>query len=110
MRVTLQLGLDVRVRYMQNDPAMEGHRIFVVNSSIWVLELVVLFTFNIALQGLYNMHKVLHNPFGPRHIDIAHEAKAGEVRRLAEGMMLVETRTPPKMTCVKMPMNAQKVV
>ena len=95
---------------MEDDPINEGHRIFIPNSSIWFLELFVLFTFNIALQGLYNIHQVLHNPFGPRHIDIPHEIISGGIRKLAENMMLVESRMPPKMTCVKMGLNANPAI
>ena len=155
-----KLGLDARIRYMEDIPEEEGHRRFVPNSAIWcerssrraasaparardgrrpesakerheravrrntchcrpptsylhvllvlhtcflkcvagrVLELFVLFTFNIALQGLYNIHRVLHNPFGPRHIDVAHEFIAGGIRRLAESLAEADERLPPSM-------------
>ena len=92
-----KLGLDARIRYMEDVPGEEGVRRFVPNSSIWGLELFVLFTFNIALHGLYNIHTVLHNPFGPRHIDVAHEVIAGGIRKLMVGLMDANERLPPSM-------------
>lgn len=52
-----------------------------------VLHLSTLFLWNMSYKAMYDLAKVLHNPFGNREIDIAHETINGGLRRLADELM-----------------------
>ena len=49
---------------------------------IWV-DMLVLLTWNISYAALYDLGYMLHNPFGRRRIDVAHETISAGIRRLS---------------------------
>lgn len=49
---------------------------------IWI-DILVLLTWNISYKGLYDVGYMLHNPFGNRRIDVAHETIFAGLRRLS---------------------------
>uniref|UniRef100_A0A0G4GYJ1 Uncharacterized protein n=1 Tax=Chromera velia CCMP2878 TaxID=1169474 RepID=A0A0G4GYJ1_9ALVE len=58
---------------------------------LWV-DILVLFTWNLSYQALYELSYVLYNPFGDRLVDVGHETIGRGIRRLsfalAEGHVL----------------------
>ena len=52
---------------------------------------------NIMYRGLYDVCYVLHNPFGSRRIDVAHETIGAGLRRLSQSLMLGTPHLPPSM-------------
>ena len=49
-------------------------------------------------HAFFNIHRELHNPYGVRRIDLAHEAQAASIRRLAVNLMdHAEDRLPPRL-------------
>jgi hypothetical protein len=39
----------------------------------WYVDFVALFAWNVSYKALYDLGYMLHNPFGDRRIDVAHE-------------------------------------
>lgn len=39
----------------------------------WYVDIVALFAWNVSYKALYDLGYMLHNPFGDRRIDVAHE-------------------------------------
>jgi len=63
-----------------------------------IFHLASLFFWNLSYQAMYDLGKILHNPFGNRRIDVAHEAIHAGLRRLAEGLLAGgEAHVPPTM-------------
>jgi hypothetical protein len=52
---------------------------------IW-FEILVLFAWNVSYASLFDLTKMLHNPFGNRRIDVAHDAIGQGIRDLARGL------------------------
>ena len=50
------------------------------------VEILVLFVWNLSYQAMYDLSYVLHNPFGARRIDVAHEVIAAGIRKLATSL------------------------
>jgi hypothetical protein len=63
-------------------------------SKLWV-DMFCLFMWNLGYVGLYNMGYLLHNPFGGRRIDVAHELISGGIRALAAELALGQAHLPP---------------
>lgn len=60
-------------------------------------DILVLFSWNLSYKGLYDLAYTLHNPFGDRRLDVAHETIGGGIRRLAEEIAAVTNRLPPSL-------------
>lgn len=52
-----------------------------------IVQLVTLFLWNMSYKAMYDLGKVLHNPFGNRVIDVAHETIHAGLRQLAEELL-----------------------
>jgi hypothetical protein len=63
---------------------------------IWV-DMVVLLLWNISYAALYDLGYMLHNPFGRRRIDVAHELISGGIRTLSASLAAAMTNLPPFM-------------
>ena len=61
------------------------------------LDLFGLFVWNLSYKALYDLAYLLHNPFGPRIIDVAHETIFRGLRTLAEELMEGHSHIPPTM-------------
>eukprot|EP00966_Prymnesium_polylepis_P192587 4463798-Prymnesium_polylepis.1 len=57
---------------------------------MWILQLGCMLLWIMTYHAFFNIHSELHNPYGPRLIDVAHEVHAKEIRRLAS--ILTEDR------------------
>ena len=53
------------------------------NLHLWILQLGCMLLWIMTYHAFFNIHKELHNPFGKREIDIAHEHFMARLRRLA---------------------------
>lgn len=63
---------------------------------IWV-DMLVLLAWNISYAALYDLGYLLHNPFGQRRIDVAHETISGGIRRLSSSLAWAFPHVPPAM-------------
>lgn len=54
-----------------------------------------LLVWNVSYKALYDLAYLLHNPFGPREIDVAHETIFKGLRTLATELMDGESHLPP---------------
>jgi hypothetical protein len=54
-----------------------------VNKPKFWIDLICTLAWNVSYGGLYDLGYSLHNPFGERRIDVAHEAIGGGIRRLS---------------------------
>lgn len=63
-------------------------------AKLWV-DIIALFMWNLGYVGLYDLGYLLHNPFGGRRIDVAHEMIWGGIRHLSTELALGETHLPP---------------
>ena len=63
-------------------------------SKFWV-DIIVLFLWNMGYVGLYDLGYFLHNPFGGRRVDVAHELIWGGIRTLSSELALGEVHLPP---------------
>ena len=62
------------------------------------VQLSTLFLWNISYKAMYDLAKVLHNPFGNRQIDVAHETISAGLRNLADQLLgNGEAHLPPDM-------------
>ena len=59
-------------------------------------DVLVLLSWNISYAALYDLSYTLHNPFGHRRLDVAHETIGGGIRRLSQQLMEGESHLPPK--------------
>ena len=64
---------------------------------IWV-EIFVLFSWNLSYAALFDLTKMLYNPFGQRRIDVAHDAIGQGVRALARGLATAAPHIPATMS------------
>jgi len=64
---------------------------------IW-FEIFVLFAWNLSYAALFDLTKMLYNPFGNRRIDVAHDAIGQGVRALARGLARAAPHIPPTMS------------
>jgi len=62
------------------------------------LDMVMLFALNISYQGLYDLGYSLHNPFGDRRLDVAHEVIGGGIAKLSAAIARVDGHLPPHLT------------
>lgn len=60
-------------------------------------DLLGLIVWNLSYKALYDLAYLLHNPFGPRTIDVAHETIFRGLRTLQEELMEGESHIPPTM-------------
>ena len=60
----------------------------------WV-DIVALFAWNTSYKALYDLSYQLHNPFGDRQLDVAHEVIGSGIRQLAAQIASVQGRLPP---------------
>ena len=58
----------------------------------------MLFAWNISYQGLYDLGYSLHNPFGDRRLDVAHEVIGGGIAKLSAAIARVDGHLPPHLT------------
>ena len=66
--------------------------------SMVVFHLAALFFWNMSYKSMFDLGKVLHNPFGNRRIDVAHETIHAGLRKLAESLLSKGTsHVPPTM-------------
>lgn len=61
---------------------------------IWV-DMLVLLSWNISYAALYDLGYMLHNPFGKRRIDVAHELIGGGIRALSASLAAAVAHLPP---------------
>ena len=61
------------------------------------LEIFVLFAWNLSYAALYDLTKMLYNPFGSRRIDVAHDAIGQGVAKLARGLAAATPHIPDTM-------------
>jgi hypothetical protein len=61
---------------------------------LWV-DVLVLLMWNISYKGLYDVGYMLHNPFGNRRIDLAHETMFAYLRRLSVELGNGHSMLPP---------------
>ena len=61
-----------------------GNDIFVQPK--WYVDIVALFAWNISYKSLYDLCYVLHNPFGNRRIDVAHETIGSGIRKFSKAV------------------------
>jgi hypothetical protein len=54
---------------------------------LWIMQLCCLMLLNAILLAFYDVHKLLHNPFGNRRVDLAHEATLARLDRLARSLL-----------------------
>jgi hypothetical protein len=52
----------------------------------WYVDLVVLFAWNVSYKSLYDLGYLLHNPFGDRRIDVAHETIGSGIRAFSRSV------------------------
>eukprot|EP00947_MAST-08B_sp_MAST-8B-sp1_P003693 g3693.t1 len=67
-----------------------------IASPKWWVDMVVLVSWNVSYKALYDVVYVLHNPFGSRRIDVAHEVIGGGIRRLSNALMAGNPSLPPR--------------
>ena len=48
--------------------------------------LIALFAWNVSYKSLYDICYVLHNPFGDRRIDVAHESIGSGIRKFSNSV------------------------
>jgi len=66
--------------------------------SVWASRLLVLFFWNLSYAAMYDLHKILHNPFGNRKLDVAHEVIQKGLHTLAQSLLVeVAAVLPPGM-------------
>eukprot|EP00440_Ansanella_granifera_P009346 gb/GFBE01010128.1/.p1 GENE.gb/GFBE01010128.1/~~gb/GFBE01010128.1/.p1 ORF type:complete len:380 (+),score=67.40 gb/GFBE01010128.1/:1-1140(+) len=53
----------------------------------WWLDVLVLVVWNMSYRALYDLATILHNPFGPRRLDVPHETVSVGLRKFMEQMM-----------------------
>ena len=53
---------------------------------VFVANLVILLLWNASYAAMFDIAKTLHNPFGNRRIDVAHEAIGKGLRKLADAL------------------------
>lgn len=59
------------------------------------LDILMLFAWNISYQGLYDLGYSLHNPFGNRRLDVAHEVIGSGIGKLSAAIARVDGHLPP---------------
>jgi hypothetical protein len=64
---------------------------------VWTAKLVLLLFWNTSYAAMFDLAKVMHSPFGDRRIDVAHEAIAGGIRKLADQLVNAHAALPPSM-------------
>ena len=67
----------------------------IVNYPHFWVDIFALCAWNLSYKALYDLPKQLHNPFGDRRLDVAHELIGGGIRRLAQQIAQVGDRLPP---------------
>ena len=70
-----------------------GYAIF-DQPKMWV-DALILLSWNVSYQGLYDLTYTLHNPFLDRRLDVAHETISGGIRNLASSLMDGVPYLPP---------------
>lgn len=75
---------------------------------IWVDMLVLLF-WNISYAALYDLGYMLHNPFGPRRIDVAHETISSGIRTLSSSLAAAVAHIPMSLRKTMMHSSSGKV-
>ena len=73
----------------------QGDRLF--EEPRWWLDVMVLFAWNISYVALYDLGYMLHNPFGNRRIDVAHETIGFGLRKLGTSLAEGTKFHPPTM-------------
>jgi len=64
------------------------------------VRLIVLLFWNVSYAAMFDLCKILHNPFGNRRLDVAHEVIQNGLKRLADELLLhSEEVLPPDMLC-----------
>ena len=58
----------------------------IVCQPIFWLDLLVLFSWNLSYSALYDLNYILHNPFGGRRIDVAHNVIGRGIRNLSRSL------------------------
>eukprot|EP00326_Haptolina_ericina_P023934 CAMPEP_0181188002 /NCGR_PEP_ID=MMETSP1096-20121128/10876_1 /TAXON_ID=156174 ORGANISM="Chrysochromulina ericina, Strain CCMP281" /NCGR_SAMPLE_ID=MMETSP1096 /ASSEMBLY_ACC=CAM_ASM_000453 /LENGTH=273 /DNA_ID=CAMNT_0023277019 /DNA_START=305 /DNA_END=1126 /DNA_ORIENTATION=- len=67
------------------------------------LDILILFAWNVSYQGMYDLAYLLHNPFGDRRLDVAHETIGGGIRKLSEKIAGVDGYLPPSLLAPVLP-------
>lgn len=70
-----------------------GERNFTSEPRFWV-DVLVLLSWNISYASLYDLGYMLHNPFGNRRIDVAHEVIFNGIRKLSTELAIGNTHLP----------------
>lgn len=52
----------------------------------WWVDMISMLAWNVSYGGLYDLGYMLHNPFGSRRIDVAHEMVGAGIRKLSVGL------------------------
>ena len=82
---------------VSNSATLPNHNEFMFITMVFV-QLSTLFLWNISYKAMYDLAKVLHNPFGNRQIDVAHETISAGLRNLADQLLgNGEAHLPPDM-------------
>ena len=81
---------------MLNSSSVQTEYHFGPHAALWLADAFFTFTLMLTFSALFHIQGTLHNPFGPRRIDVAHEVIAGGIRRLAESLMS-GSRLPPSL-------------
>lgn len=71
-----------------------GPETLMYKSKFWI-DILVLFVWNVSYTGLYAVGCLLHNPFGNRRIDVAHEMIFDGIRKLSSELSSLDERIPP---------------
>ena len=61
---------------------------------MWAWQIGCLFFLCVLYDSLQNVQQVLHNPFGSRALDVAHDTIASGIRRLATELMEGKSHAP----------------
>ena len=81
-------GVSWSIWYFSNGPDLFNQ------PRIWVDMFVLLF-WNISYAALYDLGYMLHNPFGQRRIDVAHEMIGAGIRKLSTSLANAVGHVPP---------------
>ena len=63
--------------------------------SVILFRLAILAAWNVSYGGMYDLCKILHNPFGNRRVDIAHEAIQKGLRTLGDNLLTATDHVMP---------------
>ena len=68
---------------------------------MWILQLLCMVSVNMAYFAFFMIQANLYSPFGPRHIDIPHEAVLENLRRLATSLLEAPSSRIPNELCAE---------